>query len=601
MSAQVNGFGDSVATASTAGRTIPFDYAFRFEGTNNELKGQPGLVHNSTVEISIEAAFTAVSIGYGVIPKVEAITFGLLPVSEGTIFTRAERAGGGEAGRVHVADQDAARAGHAHEHVDEHADRPAAGDEDVVAGPDAGHVDAVQGDGQRLGQRADLVGQALRQARQAVLGPDDVLRVGAGRAHAHDQAVLAQRPLAGQAGAAAPAGGDGVGRDAVADRQAPHAVADLDDLAGRLVSHHERRDAAPGVAGVAVQVRAADADRVHAHQHLVGAAHLGPRLLDEGQVPLAIHEQRAVLRLRGHHAPTRPRFQPPSTDSVWPVMYSPASDTSRSTVPAMSSGTLERPSGIERTTSAWRTGSANTASVWCVRTRPGAMPLTRMPSPAHSAASERVSWRTPALETAYGRDVVHGQEVGARGDVEDAPAALLAHQARRGLAGEEHRPDVDVEDEVPVVLRDLVGRLAHGQAGTVDEDVEAAEGGVDVRDQGLHVAWVAHVDGEAARLRAGRAAARWPPPADPRPSAPRAPRPRRPRAGLARCRARCRGSPRPRARRARRGGTAPGRTPCVRRRSSRGRARGPRRRRARPPTARRRRPRRPTRRAARRP
>ena len=88
MSAQVNGFGDSVATASTAGRTIPFDYAFRFEGTNNELKGQPGLVHNSTVEISIEAAFTAVSIGYGVIPKVEAITFGLLPVSEGTIFNR---------------------------------------------------------------------------------------------------------------------------------------------------------------------------------------------------------------------------------------------------------------------------------------------------------------------------------------------------------------------------------------------------------------------------------------------------------------------------------------------------------------------------------
>jgi hypothetical protein len=88
MSAQVNGFGDSVATASAAGRTIPFDYAFRFEGTNNELKGQPGLVHNSTVEISIEAAFTAVSIGYGVVPKVEPITFGLPPVSEGTIFNR---------------------------------------------------------------------------------------------------------------------------------------------------------------------------------------------------------------------------------------------------------------------------------------------------------------------------------------------------------------------------------------------------------------------------------------------------------------------------------------------------------------------------------
>ena len=81
MSAPVNGFGDSVATASTAIRTIPFDYVFRFDGPNNELKGQPGLVHNSTVEISIEAAFTAVSIGYGVVPKVEPITFGLPPAA----------------------------------------------------------------------------------------------------------------------------------------------------------------------------------------------------------------------------------------------------------------------------------------------------------------------------------------------------------------------------------------------------------------------------------------------------------------------------------------------------------------------------------------
>lgn len=86
MSAQLNGFGESVAAPPAARRTIPFDYVFRFDGPNNELKGQPGLVHNSTVEISIEAAFTAVSIGYGVVPKVEPITFGLPPVSEGSFF-----------------------------------------------------------------------------------------------------------------------------------------------------------------------------------------------------------------------------------------------------------------------------------------------------------------------------------------------------------------------------------------------------------------------------------------------------------------------------------------------------------------------------------
>ena len=52
-------------------RGIPFDYAFRFQ-----LAGQPGNVINSIVTVSIEATFTAVSIGYGVIPNVTPIVFG---------------------------------------------------------------------------------------------------------------------------------------------------------------------------------------------------------------------------------------------------------------------------------------------------------------------------------------------------------------------------------------------------------------------------------------------------------------------------------------------------------------------------------------------
>jgi hypothetical protein len=57
-------------------RTIPFDYAFRYE-----LTGKPGNVINETVTVSIEGAFVALSIGYGVIPKVTPLTFGpkLLP------------------------------------------------------------------------------------------------------------------------------------------------------------------------------------------------------------------------------------------------------------------------------------------------------------------------------------------------------------------------------------------------------------------------------------------------------------------------------------------------------------------------------------------
>ncbi|MBI4491101.1 MAG: hypothetical protein HY694_18620 [Deltaproteobacteria bacterium] len=52
-------------------RTIPFDYAFRYD-----LTGKPGNVINKTVTVSIEAAFVAVSVGYGVVPKVTRITFG---------------------------------------------------------------------------------------------------------------------------------------------------------------------------------------------------------------------------------------------------------------------------------------------------------------------------------------------------------------------------------------------------------------------------------------------------------------------------------------------------------------------------------------------
>ena len=54
-----------------AGRTIPFDYAFRFE-----LDGEPGETHNDKITVSIEAAFTAVSVGYGLVAKALPIRFG---------------------------------------------------------------------------------------------------------------------------------------------------------------------------------------------------------------------------------------------------------------------------------------------------------------------------------------------------------------------------------------------------------------------------------------------------------------------------------------------------------------------------------------------
>ncbi len=64
----MNGLGEPRPGAR---RTIPFDYAFRFN-----LSGTFDRKHTGKVTVSVEAAFTAVSIGYGLIPDVTAITFG---------------------------------------------------------------------------------------------------------------------------------------------------------------------------------------------------------------------------------------------------------------------------------------------------------------------------------------------------------------------------------------------------------------------------------------------------------------------------------------------------------------------------------------------
>lgn len=67
-----NGFGE--AAGAREHRTIPFDYAFRFDAANKkQLKGIPGTVHNDTVTVSIEATFVAVSIGFGVIPSITPV------------------------------------------------------------------------------------------------------------------------------------------------------------------------------------------------------------------------------------------------------------------------------------------------------------------------------------------------------------------------------------------------------------------------------------------------------------------------------------------------------------------------------------------------
>jgi hypothetical protein len=60
-----------IATAAAGRRTIPFDYTFQFK-----LTGTPDRTHQQSIQVSVEAAFTALSIGYGLIPKFDAVPFG---------------------------------------------------------------------------------------------------------------------------------------------------------------------------------------------------------------------------------------------------------------------------------------------------------------------------------------------------------------------------------------------------------------------------------------------------------------------------------------------------------------------------------------------
>jgi hypothetical protein len=65
-----------VDPASESQRSIPFDYTFRFD-----LTGVPDTSHRSVVTVSVEAVFTAVSIGYGIVPRVTPIVFGPVAIT----------------------------------------------------------------------------------------------------------------------------------------------------------------------------------------------------------------------------------------------------------------------------------------------------------------------------------------------------------------------------------------------------------------------------------------------------------------------------------------------------------------------------------------
>ena len=66
------------AQAAPQRKTIPFDYQFHINvfDEKDPTKSVVNRLLNSTVTVSVEAAFVAVSVGYGFLPQVSKITFG---------------------------------------------------------------------------------------------------------------------------------------------------------------------------------------------------------------------------------------------------------------------------------------------------------------------------------------------------------------------------------------------------------------------------------------------------------------------------------------------------------------------------------------------
>jgi hypothetical protein len=75
-----------------AARVLPFDHVFRFA-----LDGEREKTHRETVTVSVETSFTAVSIGYGVVPEVSPVFFGPKPAPPVVLFSSPSPGGTGVA------------------------------------------------------------------------------------------------------------------------------------------------------------------------------------------------------------------------------------------------------------------------------------------------------------------------------------------------------------------------------------------------------------------------------------------------------------------------------------------------------------------------
>ena len=166
------------------------------------------------------------------------------------------------------------------------ADRPGAEDDDALASSGARGVElggdavAVDGDGERFGEGGDGEVEVTGD------GEEVACRDGEGLAHAAGPGDPEELPVdLAEFGAAAPAlrafaaVGAGLERDAIADTEGGHALAERRHLSGDLVAENAA-GGPPGRLAVGVQIGAADAGGADAEDDLAGAGGLVGELAD---------------------------------------------------------------------------------------------------------------------------------------------------------------------------------------------------------------------------------------------------------------------------------------------------------------------------------
>ena len=108
--------------------------------------------------------------------------------------------------------------------------------------------------------------------------------------------------------------------------------------------------------------------------------------------------------------------------------------------------------------------------------------------------------RQSGLAGAVGRAQRRGAHRRDRGDVDDRPAAMLAHQGRRRLGAEKGPGEIDFQDPAPVRVGSFEQRREHRDAGIVDERVEPAEPPRHLGHRRRHAAGIGNVASQRQRV-----------------------------------------------------------------------------------------------------